>query len=47
MTTELLRFGVWFLVVCKEFGTAWRLTSYESKLELTHGYHDVMPGSAM
>ena len=34
-------------VVCKEFGTAWRLTSYESKLELIHGYYDVMPGSAM
>ena len=35
-------------VVCKEFGTAWRLTSYESKLELLiHGYYDVMPGSAM
>ena len=34
-------------VVCKEFGTAWRLTSYESKLELMHGYYDVMPGSAM
>ena len=35
-------------VVCKEFGTAWRLSSYESKLELLiHGYYDVMPGSAM
>ena len=34
-------------VVCKEFGTAWRLTSYESKLELMHGYYDVMSGSAM
>ena len=34
-------------VVCKEFGTAWRLTSYESKLELVHGYYDVMSGSAM
>ena len=34
-------------VVCKEFGMAWRLTSYESKLELMHGYHDVMSGSAM
>ena len=34
-------------VVCKEFGTAWRLTSYESKLELMHGYYEVMSGSAM
>ena len=34
-------------VVCKEFGSAWRLTSYESKLELVHGYYDVMSGSAM
>ena len=32
-------------VVCKEFGTAWRLTSYESKLELMRGYYDVTPGS--
>ena len=34
-------------VVCKEFGTAWRLKSYESKLEMIHGYYDFMPGSAM
>ena len=34
-------------VVCKEFETASRLTSYESKLELMQGYYDVMSGSAM